>query len=67
MVVKRPRHEKKLTRFGVFHRDRYTCQFCGEQSRPDPYDGAGDLRTVGPSGGAPDRKMFAVIGDHIVG
>lgn len=31
-MVKRPRHEKKLTRFGVFHRDRYTCQYCFKAS-----------------------------------
>jgi 5-methylcytosine-specific restriction endonuclease McrA len=31
-MVKRPRHEKKLTRFGVFHRDRYTCQYCSKTS-----------------------------------
>lgn len=27
-MVKRPRPEKKLTRFGVFRRDHYTCQYC---------------------------------------
>ena len=31
-MFKRPRHEKKLTRFGVFHRDRYTCQYCRKLS-----------------------------------
>jgi 5-methylcytosine-specific restriction endonuclease McrA len=31
-MVKHPRHQKKLTRFGVFHRDRYTCQYCQKVS-----------------------------------
>ncbi|MFH1662834.1 MAG: HNH endonuclease [Chloroflexota bacterium] len=31
-MVKRPRHERKLTRFGVFQRDRYTCQYCSKIS-----------------------------------
>ena len=31
-MVKRPRHERKLTRFGVFHRDHYTCQYCARKS-----------------------------------
>jgi len=31
--IRRPRTEKKLTRLEVFHRDRYTCQYCGKQSR----------------------------------
>jgi len=32
-MIKRPRHERKLTRLEVFHRDRYTCQYCGKESR----------------------------------
>jgi 5-methylcytosine-specific restriction endonuclease McrA len=32
-MVKRPRRERKLTRFEIYHRDRYTCQYCGQQSR----------------------------------
>jgi len=31
-MVRRPRTERKLTRFGVFHRDHYTCQYCGKTS-----------------------------------
>lgn len=31
-MVKRPRHERKLTRFGVFHRDHYICQYCARKS-----------------------------------
>ena len=31
-LVKRPRRERKLTRFEVFNRDRYTCQYCGKQT-----------------------------------
>ncbi|MFC2065725.1 HNH endonuclease [Chloroflexota bacterium] len=32
-LVKRPRRERKLTRFEIFNRDRYTCQYCGKQTR----------------------------------
>jgi len=32
-LVKRPRPEKKLTRYEVFQRDKYTCQYCGRQTR----------------------------------
>ncbi len=32
-MVKRPRPLMKLTRFGVFHRDHHTCQYCGRESR----------------------------------
>jgi len=32
--VKRSYHsEQKLTRFGVFHRDNYTCQYCGKAEK----------------------------------
>lgn len=30
--VRRPHPKRKLTRFEVFNRDRYTCQYCGKQS-----------------------------------
>ncbi|MFQ6122629.1 MAG: HNH endonuclease [Dehalococcoidales bacterium] len=32
-MIKRPRRERKLTRFEVFNRDRYTCQYCGKETR----------------------------------
>ena len=32
-MVKRPRHERKLTRAEVFTRDHYTCQYCGRQAK----------------------------------
>ena len=33
-LIKRRRHlERKLTRYEVFNRDQYTCQYCGKESR----------------------------------
>ena len=32
-MVKRPRPQRKLTRFEIFNRDQYTCQYCGKQTR----------------------------------
>jgi len=32
-MIKRPRHERKLTRLEVFNRDQYTCQYCGKETR----------------------------------
>ena len=32
-MVKRPRPKRKLTRFEVFSRDQYTCQYCGKETR----------------------------------
>jgi len=31
-MIRRPRRERKLTRFEIFERDRYTCQYCGKQT-----------------------------------
>ncbi|MDO8569114.1 MAG: HNH endonuclease [Dehalococcoidales bacterium] len=32
-LIRRPRPRRKLTRYEVFNRDRYTCQYCGKQTR----------------------------------
>ena len=32
-MIKRPRRERKLTRFEIFNRDHYTCQYCGKETR----------------------------------
>ena len=32
-LIRRPHRERKLTRFEVFNRDRYTCQYCGKETR----------------------------------
>lgn len=32
-LVERPRFQRKLTRFEVFNRDKYTCQYCGREAR----------------------------------
>ncbi len=31
--IHRPHRKRKLTRFEIFNRDQYTCQYCGKQSR----------------------------------
>ena len=31
--IKRPHRQRKVTRFEIFNRDRYTCQYCGKQTR----------------------------------
>ena len=32
-MIRHPYRQKKLTRFEVFNRDRYTCQYCGKETR----------------------------------
>ena len=32
-MIKRPRPQRKLTRFEIFNRDQYTCQYCGRKTR----------------------------------
>jgi 5-methylcytosine-specific restriction endonuclease McrA len=35
-LIRRPRRQRKMTRYEIFNRDKYTCQYCGEQSRHLP-------------------------------
>lgn len=32
-LIRRPRPQRKLTRFEIFNRDQYTCQYCGRKTR----------------------------------
>jgi len=32
-VVRRPHHQRKLTKIEVFNRDHHTCQYCGRQTK----------------------------------
>lgn len=32
-LIKRPRLQRKLTKFEVFNRDHYICQYCGRETR----------------------------------
>jgi 5-methylcytosine-specific restriction endonuclease McrA len=31
-MIKRPRPQRKMTRFEIFQRDHFTCQYCGKQT-----------------------------------
>ena len=31
-IIKRPRPKRKLTRFEIFNRDHYTCQYCSKET-----------------------------------
>ena len=32
-IIKRPRPKRRLTRLEIFNRDRYTCQYCRQETR----------------------------------
>jgi len=32
-LIRRPRRDRKMTRYEIFNRDKYTCQYCAEKSR----------------------------------
>jgi len=32
-LVKRPYRRRRLTRYEIFNRDRFTCQYCGKQTK----------------------------------
>ncbi|MBN1366736.1 MAG: HNH endonuclease [Dehalococcoidales bacterium] len=32
VMIKRPRAERRMTRFEIFNRDHYTCQYCGKKT-----------------------------------
>ncbi|MFC1941982.1 HNH endonuclease [Chloroflexota bacterium] len=32
-LIRRPRRKRKLTRFEIFYRDKYTCQYCCQKTR----------------------------------
>jgi 5-methylcytosine-specific restriction endonuclease McrA len=32
-LIRRPRRGRKMTRYEIFNRDKYACQYCGQKSR----------------------------------
>ncbi|MFH0847601.1 MAG: HNH endonuclease [Chloroflexota bacterium] len=46
--IKRPRPEPKLNRLEIFDRDRYTCQYCGKETRELTIDHVVPRRQGGP-------------------
>ncbi len=32
-LVRRPRPQRKMTRYEIFYRDHYTCHYCGKETR----------------------------------
>ena len=45
-MIKRPWPKRKLTRLEVFNRDRYTCQYCGKETRQLTLDHVIPVRRV---------------------
>jgi 5-methylcytosine-specific restriction endonuclease McrA len=48
VMIRRPRSERKMTRFEIFHRDNYTCQYCGKQTHQLTLDHIMPKRAGGP-------------------
>ena len=47
-MVKRPRAERKMTRYEIFHRDNYTCQYCGKTTHQLTLDHVMPKHSGGP-------------------
>ena len=47
-LIKRPRHQPRLTRRDVFVRDGYTCQYCGRNTKDLTIDHVRPRRQGGP-------------------